>query len=251
VARTSTYANLANLAPTFAKMIVARYEGTRLGRQELHAEILTDVEGALWNYDLIDPYRVPVAPVFDRVVVGVDPAGGSKPSNDETGIIVVGRAGDHLYPLADRTGRYSPYGWAAAVDAAFDEFSADAVIAETNYGGAMVVANLQAAGVPKRVIPVHSRRGKVIRAEPVVGVYEQGKVHHVGVLTDLEEELTTWAPYEDKSSPNRLDALVHAATALLGRNKPGDLASPRSLRRTDSAEQAARERARRMIEVRR
>ena len=126
----------------------------------------------------------------------------------------------------------SPYGWAMAVDAAFVEHQADAVVAETNYGGDMVTANLRQAGVPKRVIGVHCRRGKAIRAEPIVAVYEQHRAHHVGTFAELEEELTTWQPYEDRDSPNRLDALVHGATELLGRSQAGTIASPSQLRNT-------------------
>lgn len=232
---TSTYANLANLAPTYAEQIIARYEGTRLGRQELYGEILEDVEGALWNYDMIEPDRALAAPPLRRVVVAVDPAGGAKRTNDETGIVVVGiDAGEHLYVLADRSGRMSPHGWAMAVDAAYDDFGADAVVAETNYGGEMVMSNLRTAGVTKRVIGVHSRRGKAIRAEPIVGVYEQHRAHHVGVFPDLEEELTTWQPYEDQDSPNRLDALVHGATFLVGRVGTTSVALPSQLRRPEA-----------------
>jgi phage terminase large subunit-like protein len=249
VTKASTYDNLANLAPSFAERIIARYEHTRLGRQELHGEILDDVEGALWSWELIEPDRVPLAPPLTRVVVAVDPAGGAKPSNDETGIVVVGVANDHLYVLADRSGRFSPYGWAMAVDAAYDEFGADAVIAETNYGGDMVLANLRSAGVLKRVIGVNSRRGKAIRAEPIVGVYEQHRAHHVGQFTDLEEELTTWQPYEDRDSPNRLDALVHGATAVLGRKAIAQVATPDQLRSTAdaAATRRATEQARRHL----
>lgn len=248
IARASTYDNLDNLAPTFADLVIKRYEGTRLGRQELHGEILEDVEGALWTWELIEPDRVPKPPDhFDRVVVGVDPAGGAKRSNDETGIVVVGYAADHIYVLADRSGRMSPYGWAMATDAAYDDFSADAIVAETNYGGEMVIANLRSAGVDKRVIGVHSRRGKAIRAEPIVAVYEQHRAHHVGTFAELEEELTTWAPYEDKESPNRLDALVHAATNLIGRHRPADIATPAQLRRR--SDELATIRARRHLGV--
>jgi len=136
-----------------------------------------------------------------------------------------------------------------AVDAAYEEFQADAVVAETNYGGEMVTSNLKSAGVTKRVIPVVSRRGKAIRAEPIVGIYEQHKVHHVGTFAELEEELTTWQPYEDKDSPNRLDALVHGATNLVGKSMAATIAMPSQLRkRTDDLALA---RARRHLEVRR
>jgi len=247
IARASTYDNLDNLAPAFADRVIKRYQGTRLGRQELHGEILEDVEGALWTWEMIEPDRVAIAPPMDRVVIGVDPAGGAKRTNDETGIIVIGRSGNDIYPLADRSGRMSPYGWAMAVDAAFEEFSADAVVAETNYGGEMVTSNLRQAGVPKRVIGVHSRRGKAIRAEPIVAVYEQHRAHHVGTFDELEEELTSWQPYEDRDSPNRLDALVHAATELLGRSQVGAIASPSQLRGRPTPARGPRPR----IEVRR
>lgn len=239
---TSTYANLDNLAPTYADTVISRYEGTRLGRQELHGELLEDVEGALWTYDMIEPDRVPQAPPMQRVVIGVDPAGGATKSNDETGIIVCGVAAGHLYVLADRSGRFSPYGWAQAVDAAFEEFGADAVVAETNYGGEMVTANLRNAGFPKRVIGVNSRRGKAIRAEPIVGIYEQHKVHHVGIFTELEDQLTSWQPYEDRDSPDRLDALVHAATNLVGKSQLATVATPSQLRKRDDAVALARAR---------
>jgi phage terminase large subunit-like protein len=250
VAKASTYDNLDNLAPAFAQRILAKYQGTRLGRQELHGEILEDVEGALWTWEMIEPDRVPIAPdPMQRVVVAVDPAGGAKRTNDETGIVVVGVLDGHLYVLADRSGRFSPYGWAMAVDAAYEEFGADAVVAETNYGGEMVTSNLKSAGVPKRVIGVTSRRGKAIRAEPIVAIYEQHKAHHVGVFRELEDELTSWQPYEDRDSPNRLDALVHGATNLVGRSQMATVASPAQLRkRTD---EQALTRARRHLEIRR
>ena len=218
IAKASTYDNLDNLSPVFAETVISKYEGTRLGRQELYGEILTDVEGALWTWEMIEDNRLPLNARHDctRVVVSVDPAGTAKRTSDETGIIVVGISGDQLYVLADRSGRMSPFGWANAVDAAHDEFQADAVVAETNYGGDMVTTNLRNAGSDKRVIGVHSRRGKQIRAEPIVGVYEQHRVHHVGVFTELEEELTGWVPTAPGDSPNRLDALVHGATALFG-----------------------------------
>jgi len=243
VARASTYDNLENLAPTFAELIIKRYQNTRLGRQELHGEILEDVEGALWTWEMIEPDRVPASPDLKRVVVAVDPAGGAKRTNDETGIVVVGvDHQEHLYVLADRSGRMSPYGWALAVDHAYEDFGADAVIAETNYGGDMVSSNLKSAGVTKRVLGVHSRRGKAIRAEPIVGVYEQHRAHHVGVFPELEEELTTWQPYEDRDSPNRLDALVHGATAVLGRRGTTSVATPTTIRgrRDDDAIARAR-----------
>ena len=231
VSKASTYANLDNLAPTFAERVIKRYEGTRLGRQELHGELLEDVEGALWNWDMIEPHRVAALPEGGRIVVGVDPAGTAKRTSDETGIIVCARVGDDYYVAGDRSGRFSPLGWARAVDAAYDDWSADAVVPEVTYGQDMVIHTLRSADVSnKRIIPVHSRRGKAIRAEPVVGLYEQGRVHHVGVLPELEAELTEWQPYESTDSPNRLDAMVHAITLLSRRASRVDVAMPSGLR---------------------
>src|SRR5262245_37365973 len=178
VSTATTYDNLANLAPVFAERIIARYEGTRLGRQEILGDLLEDVEGALWRWDLIEPDRLAKAPEhLDRVVVGVDPAGSANKRSDETGIVVCGRVGDHLYTLIDRSGKYSPYGWAMAVDSVYEEYGADAVVAEKNYGGDMVRHTLQSSGSTKRVIMVQSRRGKALRAEPIVGIYEQHRAH--------------------------------------------------------------------------
>ena len=222
VARASTYDNLDNLSPVFAEQIISRYEGTRIGRQELHAELLTDVEGSLWTWDLIETGRVADAPPLARVVVAIDPAGSKGKAADETGIVVIGISHDsHLYILADRSGRYSPHGWATAANNAYEEFSADAIVAEKNYGGEMVRHTLHTSGYSgARVILVDSRRGKALRAEPVVGVYEQGKAHHVGTFPDLESQMTEWVPYSDPTSPDRVDALVHGATNLLkGRGK--------------------------------
>lgn len=232
VAVASTYDNLDNLAPVFAERIISKYEGTRLGRQELHGEILEDVEGALWHYNMIEVDRVALAPHLDEIVVSVDPAGSVRKDRDETGIIVVGRAGEHCYVLSDRTGHYSPQGWALAADALYEEFSANAIVAEDNYGGDMVESNLRSVGVNKIVRRINSRRGKAIRAEPVVSLYEQHKVHHVGVFGDLEEEMTEWEPYVAGSeSPNRVDCLVHGVTYLTRRSTPASVASPSSLRR--------------------
>ena len=221
VHRVSTYENLANLADTFKATILDRYEGTRLGRQELHGEVIEDVEGALWTWDMLG--WVEQAPPLQRIVVGVDPAGGAKASNDETGIITVGIGYDkNLYVLADRSGRYSPGGWAQTANDEYDTYDADAIVPEKNYGGDMVKHTLESSGhTGARIIPVTSRRGKTIRAEPIVALYEKHRVFHVGRqgdLANLEDELTTWVPGDD--SPNRLDALVHACTELAKHSMP-------------------------------
>lgn len=231
VTRQSTYANLHNLAPTFAEAVIERYEGTRLGRQELHGEMLEDVEGALWSTEMLEPLRVAESPPLVRIVVGVDPAGGSRSNNDETGIIVAGVDADkHIYVLHDASGHYTPHGWATRVDSLMEQFNADLIVAERNYGGEMVENTMRSAGIQHRIITVHAKRGKMLRAEPLFGYYEQGKVHHVGMWEELEIEMTTWQPYEKNSmSPNRIDALVYATSPLLMRQQKAIIASPISL----------------------
>jgi predicted phage terminase large subunit-like protein len=209
----STYDNLENLAPAFAEQIIRKYEGTRLGRQELLAEILTDVPGALWTWAMLDN-RMP-APDLTRVVVAIDPAVTSGEDSDETGILVCGLGvDDRAYVLADRSCRLSPDGWARRAVAAFDEFRADLVVAEVNNGGDLVEQTIRTV---RRTIPykkVHASRGKQTRAQPVAALYEQGRVSHCDVFPDLEEQLTSWTP-ESGTSPDRLDALVWALTELM------------------------------------
>jgi len=214
----STYENADNLAPTFITSIVQKYEGTRLGRQELNAEILDDNPGALWHRDVIENLRIQKAPQMVRIVVGVDPAVSGGEDSDETGIIVDGLAANgHGYTLADYTIRGSPLEWARAVVRAFHEWKADRVIGEVNNGGDLVEANLRTVD---RNIPfksVHATRGKAIRAEPIAALYEQGKWHHVGAFPQLEDQLTEWMPNEpNQKSPDRLDAHVWAAVELTG-----------------------------------
>lgn len=226
VTRGSTYDNAANLAPTFLTQIVSRYEGTRLGRQELMAEILEDVPGALWTRDVLDAGRVHDAPpALVRMVVGVDPAISADDDSNETGVIVAGiDERGHVYVLEDGSLRASPAAWAKRVVQLYDRHRADRVVAEVNQGGAMVEHTIATAArmmaeagarvgrsVPYRA--VRATRGKYVRAEPVSALYEQGKVHHVGMLGELEDQLCTWVPGDD--SPDRLDALVWAVTDLL------------------------------------
>ena len=174
----STYANLENLSPVFAERVINRYEGTRLGRQELHGELLTDVEGALWSWEMIEDNRLPLPEEFDRIVVSIDPAGSSKKSADETGIIVAGSIAQESFILEDRSGHYSPHGWAKAAEHMYEKWSADAYVAEVNFGADMVISNMRASGITGRIIEQRSARGMELRAEPVVGMYEQGKIHH-------------------------------------------------------------------------
>jgi phage terminase large subunit-like protein len=228
----STYVNLANLSPTFRKTVLEKYEGTRLGRQELHGEILMDVEGALWSWDMIETTR---HEGFDwrecsRIVVGIDPAGTSK-RRDETGIVVVGVLGQHLYVLADGSGHYTPEGWADKAWQLFDQFDADAIVAEKNYGGEMVRSTLVNSRLNSKGFLdaeprlVNSRRGKALRAEPIVGLYEQGRVHHVSIFEDMETQMTEWVP-GTQDSPDRVDALVHAATDLAKPHQQANVALP-------------------------
>lgn len=234
--RVSTYANLGNLDPTFKRVVLDKYEGTRLGKQELHGEVLEDVEGALWDWEMFN--WIEEAPQLQRIVVSVDPAGTANKKSDLTGIIVIGIGYDkRLYVLADYSGRYSPGQWADKAVAAFEDFSADAIVAEKNYGGDMVRHTLENSRVAKRVAPkvilVESRRGKALRAEPIVALYEKKKVDHVGDrgdLGELEEEQTTWVPGEG-DSPNRVDAMVHGATELAKHVMPAAISDPNKLLR--------------------
>lgn len=209
----STYDNLANLSPVFAERIRRRYEGTRLGRQELHAELLTDNPGALWSFDLIDEHRTGgTQPAMKRIVIGVDPSGGG----NEIGIVAAGLGHDgHGYVLEDRTLEGSPAAWANAVVNLYDALKADRVVAEKNFGGDMVLSTLRTARASLPVSLVTASRGKQQRAEPVAALYEQGRVHHVGSFPKLEDEMTTWDPDTVDWSPNRLDALVWALTELM------------------------------------
>lgn len=224
--RGSTFDNAANLAPSALAELKARYEGTRLGRQELYAELLLDTPGALWQLSQFeaDGFRVTQAPELERAVVAIDPAVTSDEESDATGLVAVGLGTDgDIYVLADRTLRASPDGWARAAVDLYDSVEGDRVVAEVNNGGDLVETVLRTvdAGVPYR--KVTATRGKRLRAEPVAALYEQGRVHHVGDLADLEDQLVSWTP-EVGWSPDRLDALVWAVTDLVldtGKRRPG------------------------------
>lgn len=220
VTRGSTFENVHNLAPSFIKRVVGRYEGTRLGRQELHAEILDDNPHALWHRDeMIEALRVTVTPPFIRVVVGVDPSGAATAA--ECGIVVGGLGTNgHGYILADKSRKGTPSEWGTEVVAAYNLHDADRVIGEANYGGEMVENTIRAVQGGQLIAykAVHASRGKQLRAEPVAALYEQKKIHHVGAHPLLEDELCNWEP--GMPSPNRMDALVWALTELfLGKQK--------------------------------
>lgn len=225
VTRGSTFDNRANLPAAFFEEIVSRYRGTRLGRQELEAELLEDTPGALWQQSWLDRDRVDKAPELTRIVVAIDPAVSSGEGADETGIIVAGLGRDeHAYVLDDLSGRYGPPEWAARAIDAYRTHKADRIVAEVNQGGAMVKSTVRMidASVPYK--PVHASRGKVARAEPVSAIYEQRKVHHVGALPTLEEQMCAFTSDFDRSragySPDRVDALVWALTELIVSARP-------------------------------
>jgi phage terminase large subunit-like protein len=221
VSRSSTFDNEANLAPSFMKSIKARYEGTRLGRQELNAELLLDVPGALWTRDMLDRANGNwKLPDMQRVVVAVDPSGtrGEEDSGDSIGIVVAGLGSDDkCYVLADRTCKLSPDAWGREAVRAYAEFRADRIVAERNFGGALVEHVLRTVdrNIPYR--EVTASRGKVQRAEPVAALYEQGRVRHAGSFTALEDQLVamTSEGYSGDGSPDRLDALVWAISDLM------------------------------------
>ena len=225
----STYDNAANLAQSFVQEITSRYEGTRLGRQELHAEVLDDVQGALWNRNLLEEHRVTQAPDFTRIVVAIDPAAGSKSENAETGIVVVG-LGDagpgYVIPAGSRRG--PPNDWGRAAVAAYHRHKADLLVAEANQGGDMVSHTLRTVDENVPIKMVHASRGKRTRAEPISALYEQGRIHHLGFHGDLEDQLCSWVP-DHAVSPDRLDALVWGLTEILLVSREAPAVTPISM----------------------
>lgn len=239
VTRGSTMDNAANLAAKFIARIHKRYAGTRLGRQELEAELLEDIPGALWTRSMFDPpegskargrIAASALPDLVRVVVAVDPSGtkGDEDEGDSIGIVVAGvdEAG-HGYVLADRSVKEGPNGWGRAAVEAYKSFHADRVIGESNFGGAMVEAVIRSVDPDVSYKAVHASRGKVLRAEPVAALYEQGRVSHVtgadlrdedGLgLSAVEDQLCLFSRsgFQGDGSPDRADALVWALTELM------------------------------------
>ncbi len=216
VTRGSTYDNRENLAPQFFAAIIKTYEGTRLGRQELNAEVLDDNPGALWQRSQIDATRVAKAPPMSRIIVGIDPSVTSTEDSDECGIVVAGLGDDdEFYVLADLSLIASPQGWATVAAGAYHRWDADRVIAETNNGGDLVEAVLRQVDENVAYKKVTASRGKMIRAEPIAALYEQGRVHHVGAFERLEDQMCDYNPADAKgASPDRMDALVWALTEL-------------------------------------
>lgn len=232
VTRGRTLDNADNLAATFLTQIKKKYEGTRLGRQELDAEILLDMPGALWTRETLERayLRVPDEGVpldlFSRIIVAIDPAVSNNEGSDETGIMVVGlrKADDHVCVIADESGRYSPTEWAQKAVALYRRFKADRIIAEVNQGGDMVESTIRMVDPNLPYKGVHASKGKVTRAEPVSALYEQGVVHHFGSFPVLEDQMSQFTADFDKRimgfSPDRVDALVWGITEL--KIEPGD-----------------------------
>jgi phage terminase large subunit-like protein len=210
VSRGSTYENTDNLAPEFLADVLARYEGTTLGQQEIYAALLEEVEGALWTRKLINDTRVASVRVSPgRTVVAIDPAISTKQESNETGIVVAMKARNgHYYVLQDATARRTPKAWAETAIALYDEHGADRIIAEVNQGGDMFKQ-------------IHATKGKRTRAEPIVALFEQDRAHLVGTHPELEDQLCTWVPDSGADSPDRLDAMVWALTELV--DKPSVL----------------------------
>ncbi len=218
----STYDNYANLNPSFFDRIIAKYQGTRLGKQELLGQIVEEAEGALWTRDMIEAARDGKIADHRRIVVGIDPAVTENPTSNLTGIVVAARGVDERgYVLEDLSGRYSPDRWARTAIDAFDRFAADRIVAEGTQGGDLVRHTLSTVrqNLPIRI--VHASQSKQARAEPVAALYEQYKITHVKPFEELESQMATWEPLGGEPSPDRLDALVWALTDLFLRgNEP-------------------------------
>jgi len=218
----STYENRSNLAKKFFDKMITKYEGTRLGRQELNAELLEDNPGALWKRAAIDEDRVKIMPPLLRIVIGVDPAVTSKKESALTGIVAAGMGPapngqeypPHFYVFDDLSLQGSPDQWAETVVGAYKAHKADRIIAEVNNGGDLVEAVLRTKSLEFAYRAVHASRGKLTRAEPIAALYEQHRVHHVGAFGDLEDQMCDYNPLTAEESPDRMDALVWALWAL-------------------------------------
>lgn len=223
IVRGKTIDNIANLSREVVAELHRKYEGTRLGRQELYGELLEDVEGALWTHGLIDNNRRAVCPELRRIVVAVDPSGSAKRTADEAGIVVagigecgcLGRSDTHAFVLEDLTGRYSPRDMGQKAINAYHKYQASRLVAEDNFGGKIIEDLVQLIDPRVAYRAVHASRGKLVRAEPVAALYEQGRVHHVGLFSKLEDEMCGYAPLVSTESPGRLDAMVWAITDLM------------------------------------
>ncbi|MFB9994087.1 terminase large subunit domain-containing protein [Deinococcus oregonensis] len=214
----STSDNIGNLSETFKRNVINKYEGTRLGRQELDGELLDDTPGALWKYAMFNREgfrkKFEDLPELVRIVVAIDPQASQGSDNAESGIVVAGKdALGHAYVMGDLSGDFSPNEWAQTAIDAYTHHQADAIVPEKNNGGDMVKNTISTLDKTVNVKPVWASRGKHTRAEPISSFYVQGRVHHVGIFPDLEGQMTTWVPGD--KSPDRMDALVWALTELM------------------------------------
>lgn len=224
ITRGKTRDNAANLAAPTLRQLEEKYGGTRLGRQELDAEILDDIPGALWSRSMIDETRLYETPSdMQRVIVAIDPAASSEEGSDETGIVVVGMARDadgyqRGYVLDDGSLRGTPEEWARKAASLYRKWEADKIVAEKNQGGEMVSSVLRAIDRSLPIKLVHASRGKIIRAEPMSALYEQRRIHHVGRFDELEDQMCTFSVDNIRGngmgSPDRVDALVWGLTEL-------------------------------------
>ena len=226
VMRAGTIENAAHLSPAFLDEVLARYAGTRLGRQEIDGEIIEDRADALWTRAAIEDARVAMAPELARIVVGIDPPTSARPGSDACGIVAAGRDEEgRVYVLEDASANgLQPAAWAARAIAAYRRHNADAIVAEVNQGGDMVGAVLRNVDASVPLKCVHATRGKYLRAEPVAALYAQGRVKHVGKpKTELEDQMCDFGPdgLSAGGSPDRLDALVWAVTELTQRGWQG------------------------------
>ena len=216
VTRGSTFENEENLAESALEMMRERYEGTTLGRQELYAEVVEDVDGALWSPSLIDDARLSpdTEKELTNIIVAIDPAVTTNANSDETGIIVVGKDQlNHFYVLEDSSGKWTADEWARKAINLFYDWDADRIVAETNNGGDLVERLLRNFDVNIPYRSVQATRGKLVRAEPIASLYEQRRVHHLGVFSELESQMCTYTG-QLRPSPDRLDALVWGLTEL-------------------------------------
>jgi phage terminase large subunit-like protein len=218
VRKISTAANARNLAPGFISALEARYGGTRLGRQELGGELIEDREDGLWRREQLEALTVKAAGPMRRIVVAVDPPAAAGKTSC-CGIVVAGidEAGRGVVLADCSVEGASPSGWAQAAARAYRRFDADRVVAEINQGGDMVAAVMRSVDASLPVTTVRATRGKFLRAEPVAALYEQGRVVHAGRFSALEDQMCDFGPdgLSNGRSPDRLDALVWALTALM------------------------------------
>jgi phage terminase large subunit-like protein len=225
----STFDNAANLASTYLEAVKTQYEGTRLGRQELYAEVLDESAGALWTREMLEECEIDVEDTVEfsktllRIVVAVDPAVSSNAESDMTGIVVAGMDINGVcYVLEDATDRLSPEGWAVKAIDLYHKYGADRIVYERNQGGDLVKYTLKTVDETVPLKAVHASRGKYARAEPIAALYERGRVKHVRGLDELETQMVTWEPLGSSGSPDRLDAMVWSITelALKGISRP-------------------------------